>query len=381
MHMHALVCVYLMFSTSIIRPLLSVSVRKTLFNSDLHNEKVDRGTLNKVVATCKPADLIQPIHKAIARFSLNTSTTQLKKPQPELYTQKACEEIARVYYVWASEGFPSTSDKIVCLDFRTAQHIQGILLEWLMPQTQACARQHHAIWSLSDSLSHVLGLHELVCKNAHRHQLRVLLRAFGHKVQRIILTHDFDQKVWHTYVRQCYRSVWHPDKVPQQALLYFMFASQQKEWYVGKCNITRQTTKQDKSSGEVARYREHIQNTWKANNVYGHETRYRKWRQAMPWEIHRVPAVWHTEKNICVYERHVINAFQAPIQNRVVHGSMKPAKARAWPKHRTKLNIQQELNLNVCKELTHPRNKYWTETDGVTPEDGAFRKLCLKLRF
>ena len=64
-----------------------------------------------------------------------------------------------------------------------------------------------------------------------------------------------------------------------------------------------------------------------------------------------VPFAWGTELEIFDYERHLINALQAPMQDRVKKGSYRVARPRLWPRFRSKPNIGKELELNQCEFL------------------------------
>ena len=64
-----------------------------------------------------------------------------------------------------------------------------------------------------------------------------------------------------------------------------------------------------------------------------------------------VPFAWGTELEIFEYERHLINALQAPMQDRVKKGSYRVARPRLWPRFRSKPSIGKELELNQCEFL------------------------------
>ncbi len=64
-----------------------------------------------------------------------------------------------------------------------------------------------------------------------------------------------------------------------------------------------------------------------------------------------VPFAWGTELEIFEYERHLINALQAPMQDRVKKGSYRVARPRLWPRFRSKPSLSKELELNQCEFL------------------------------
>ncbi len=75
-----------------------------------------------------------------------------------------------------------------------------------------------------------------------------------------------------------------------------------------------------------------------------------------------VPFAWGSSSEVLDYERHVINCFQAPMQDRVKHGSFRVARNRAWKRFRQKLSIDDELKLNQCHILRGYADRY----EGIT---------------
>ncbi len=92
-----------------------------------------------------------------------------------------------------------------------------------------------------------------------------------------------------------------------------------------------------------------------------------------------VPFAWGTELEIFEYERHLINALQAPMQDRVKKGSYRVARPRLWPRFRKKPDINKELDLNQCGFLRNLGKKRIMLT-GCKFRIQNFSQLCLWLK-
>ncbi len=88
------------------------------------------------------------------------------------------------------------------------------------------------------------------------------------------------------------------------------------------------------------RFMEHIINSFKPKEHARNERRYLQWR-GMPWgNMHFVPLAWGKEDQILGYERHLINALQAPIQDRAKFTTFHVSKFRPWKRFRVKPTIE-----------------------------------------
>ena len=155
------------------------------------------------------------------------------------------------------------------------------------------------------------------------------------------------------YMKQVFFMIW--GQVPEPCAQYFVWASQQKVFYVGKANVRRQTSDH---MGVVARFKEHVHATFKAEQVALTVKRYRVWKNARPEELFMVVSAWHDEKNILAYERFLIHHLQAPIQDRVRAASFKPCRERPWPRLRSSPTDKHEIRQNVAHELCEVRSRH-----------------------
>ena len=270
---------------------------------------------------------------------------------------------------FAKLGFPSDHD----FDFKTIQCIHQVVLAWLIPSHMKQGRGHAKMWQLSATIASVSALHD-IHKNAwKRSSHRVILRAFGEKIQFSLLGGSFDSKEWKTYIAGLFASFWRPELLPKNrsTLLYFCFAMQQKAWYTGKANLFREHG----LTGATARYREHVLGTYKQNVAQKTPKRYSTWACAYFHEFCFLPCVWHNEKSILGYERFVIQHLQAPMQDRVKNGSFRPQRDRPWKRFRKKLSFQDELDLNICKWLRDPYPKL-SKFFSAPEQIDTFDKLC-----
>ena len=114
-------------------------------------------------------------------------------------------------------------------------------MTWLMLSTMKQGRGHPKMWQLSATLASASALHDIAKYAWKRKSHRVILRAFGEKIQSSLLEGSYDSKEWRTYIAGLFASFRRPELLPTNCstLLYFAFAMQQKTWYTGKANLFR----------------------------------------------------------------------------------------------------------------------------------------------
>ena len=133
-------------------------------------------------------------------------------------------------------------------------------------------------------------------------------------------------------------SIWNPEKfLEAESGVYYMWAHQQKVWYVGKANIS------GGEAGMVRRFKEHMILSFKNTESTGFEKRYLTWRGVPKHTMCFIPIVWGSEGEILDYERHLINTLQAPMQDRVKPGAFRVARKRDWKRFRTKPTLEHEI--------------------------------------
>ncbi len=204
------------------------------------------------------------------------------------------------------------------------------------------------MWCLCSTLAALTGLWDLKTYSHKRHQLRVMMRGFGKGVQQSLLEHSFDNKHWYVYCECVYASFWNTQGFEKvEAGNYYMWAHQQKVWYIGKADLNSAT----ESVGIMRRFREHMILSFKPGENQGLEKRYMNWRGAQQHSMCFVPFTWAKEFEVLDYERHLINTLQAPMQDRVKQGSFRVARFRNWKRFRNKPSIEHELQLNECHIL------------------------------
>ncbi len=89
-----------------------------------------------------------------------------------------------------------------------------------------------------------------------------------------------------------------------------------------------------------------------------------------------VPIAWGTELETFEYERHLINALQAPMQDRVKKGSYRVARPRVWPRFRKKPSIDKELELNQCGFLRNLGKNEFCSQDASSASETFCNSVC-----
>jgi hypothetical protein len=84
------------------------------------------------------------------------------------------------------------------------------------------------------------------------------------------------------------------------ACTYMMWSQHQHVFYVGKASVARKHG----NSGIVARFKEHIMNTYKPIEAMRVVKRYRCWKNSLCHNMSCVPFAWAKENVILRYERH-----------------------------------------------------------------------------
>lgn len=250
-----------------------------------------------------------------------------------------------------------------------------ITLAWLMPEDMKVGRNHRNMWNLAASLAAVNALYDITQHNGSRHQLKVMMRGFGAGVQASILKSKFKNKHWYVFCEHIYASIWTPIKIGKtaEACTYYMWAHQQKVWYIGKAN----TLRIDGSC--VSRFKEHCLSTYKPHESSGKEKRYLTWKCAPRSSICFIPFAWGKENQIYDYERHIINSAQAPMQDRIKYGSFQVTKHRDFKRFRIKPSVEKELELNQCFVL----GNFWKKKEDVSgcpAQIQNFDELCVWLK-
>ena len=308
-----------------------------------------------------------PPHEVVTHFNI-----YLKLDVRHLDFEARCEQVAKACCGWALKGFPYDDRKT---NLRIMQHMYGVLLELLVHVPMRRVKLSSCLWKLACTLSHVLDLHEMWGFAWKRSPLRVMLRAFSREVQSACLEKNFNLQGWRKYLKHVFCMVWRD--VPENSAQYFVWASQQKVFYIGKANVRRNTADH---LGVVARFKEHVLATFKNENLAHVAKRYRAWRNARPEELFMVVAAWHEEGNILSYEKFLIHHMQASIQDRVRSSSFKPHRFRPWPRFRSMTNLKQESDLNVSHELLERRGKRRSDIckglPGVPDWVSSFNDLC-----
>ena len=120
--------------------------------------------------------------------------------------------------------------------------------------------------------------------------------------------------------------------------------------YFGKAGLRRARNKKI-TSGVVARFREHILNTYGHQRPAGHRTRYQMWNQYPLHMLFFVPLVYRPTVSILDYERVLIRTFQPPIQSHNTNTRRckfrRPRKMRLHIKNRKHHHTpEHELDLN-----------------------------------
>lgn len=232
-------------------------------------------------------------------------------------------------------------------EFGKIKNMYMVVLAWLLPKHMKVGRSNKNMWSLCAFLSSISGAYDLVNFCDHRKQLRVMLRGFGAGVQDSILNKHFSNKHWYVFIRCLYASMFCPDKLPKhvKAGVYYMWAHQQKVWYIGKANTTRD------EYGMSSRFKEHMLATFRPPVYGGTEKRYQSWRCCSQHSMCFIPFAWGKENQILDYERFVINHLQAPMQDRAKPGSFHANRFRPWKRFRTNKSHDDEIKLNICGHL------------------------------
>ncbi len=262
------------------------------------------------------------------------------------------EALAKTAWKWVALGFPSSKTQQnerekQQHDINNWKSVQIVLLAWLMPDNMKWGRSHANMWRLCATIAALNALHDMVKYNDKRRQLRVICRGLGYGVQKSIITGQFRNKEWYVFVQVVFSTFWAPQNFSAkiQAVTYYMWAMQQKAWYVGKAELIRE------SGDPSSRFREHMLNTFKPHETCGREKRYQTWKGAPMHTLCFIPFAWGYEEEILMYERHITNSLQAPMQDRVKYGSYVVSKFRPWKRFRKTPTIAKELELNQCIHL------------------------------
>ena len=102
-----------------------------------------------------------------------------------------------------------------------------------------------------------------------------------------------------------------------------MWMLPQRTWYTGITNLARSGGKRQHLPGVAARYRDHVSNTFKESHLRP-ETRYKIWKHARFWDTAFIIYHKDTRQEALALERRTINELQAPIQDRVRQGHIRP---------------------------------------------------------
>ena len=279
-----------------------------------------------------------PVHHVISEFNRSMHLDIYKK---DFCTQ--CEQVAKAVCGWAIQGFRTSPDK---KEVRLVQHMYYVLHTLVLRCRKGKRNMSSALWKLTCTLSHVLGLHDMWICVWKRSNLRVMLCGFEKNVQRAVLQRDFHATSWKHFVAKVFKCIW--GNLSEKSAQYFVWARQQKMFYIGKANVQRKTA--DKL-GVVARFREHVLSSFCPHEAFFLARRYRVWRNARPEEFFMVVSCWSDEKTVLSYERFLINHLQAPMQDGLKPQSFKQKKSRPWPRLRHLPSMEHELNLNVSHVL------------------------------
>ena len=261
------------------------------------------------------------------------------------------EQSSRILVLWAFNGFPDHSGKEM---FRFLRSWYSIVLEWIFPHHLKGHRTHRGAWQLACLISNLLGLHDMWHFNGRIKSHRVMLRAFGADVQIAILNKSSRSKPWGHYLSYVLKSVYCPSSIKRQAACYFAWCQHQDCWYVGKANLLRSNKSNNNmcdNPGAVGRYQDHVICTRAKGGQLRTETRYKRWKNAYPFEFCFVLFCWGSEQEVLSYEKLVINRNQAPIQNRVSKCSFRPKRERPHRRFREAITIENEIGLNFCHEF------------------------------
>ena len=321
------------FQLADIRPWLPSKTVAEIYRRT-HGSVVSRQLLNASLIDTQPSQIL---HAFVQHIGLPGNTMLLKG-----------RAIAAAILKWSLHGFGDNGSH-VCINFRSIHIMQTILLEWLMPASARHIKSHEIIWQLSSSLAAITGLHDLWRKARVRKHLRVILRAFHPNIQDAILNQHSESTDWKRFLTQIFRSIWEHNKINHECMNYFMWSIHSRTWYTGITETSRSFLGSKFLPGAVARYREHMSNTFKFNNNRN-ENRYKAWKQSFPCELGFLPFCWSSKAKTATFERNVITQLQAPLQDRVKVRGFRPSRYRPWPHHRKRLSFEQEksLNLSVC---------------------------------
>ena len=277
-------------------------------------------------------------------------------------------EVSAAIFTWALRGFCGPEDGIA----RIFQTMCAILLAWTMPLRMKHGRNKQDAWKLLVSLAIIIGLFDMHKKASKRSHLRVMLRGFSKSAQSAFLLHDYNNKPWKLFVHTLFTSVWQCRTLPSKlnACVYMMWGQPQRAFYIGKTNAERQYGQ----SGVVCRYREHMVNTYRPVDCSRPPKRYQTWKCNMMHHMQFAHCFWAREGRVLRYERQIIHALQAPIQDREKVDAFHPYRARPWPRQRNKWSVEHEIELNEsCKK---EKQLKLHEKAGVPVGISSFQQLC-----
>ncbi len=324
------------FQLADIRPWLPSKTVAEIYRRT-HGSVVSRQLLNASLIDTQPSQIL---HAFVQHIGLPGNTMLLKG-----------RAIAAAILQWSLHGFGNNGSH-ACINLRSIHIMQTILLEWLMPASARHIKSHEIIWQLSSSLAAITGLHDLWRKARVRKHLRVILRAFHPNIQDAILKQHSESSDWKRFLTQIFRSIWEHNKINHECMNYFMWSIHSRTWYTGITETSRSFLGSKFLPGAVARYREHMSNTFKFNNNRN-ESRYKAWKQSFPCELGFLPMCWSSKVKTATFERNIIMQLQAPLQDRVKVSGFRPSRYRPWPHHRKRLTFEQERSLNLSASHPH----------------------------
>ena len=223
---------------------------------------------NGNTTTCTRDALNQSFHRIPAHVLVERMNRGLSLRAHGLPYDAQCEQLSKALCGWAVKGFPCTKDRLEQEEL--VKHMYGVVMEFLLPLQQTKGKANSSLWKLAFTSCHVVGMHYMWLFAMKRSQLRVMLRACHHGFQRAMLCHLHEHSDWRLYWKHLFKIIWR--SVPEKSAQYFVWASQQKVFYIGKANIERKTV--DKL-GVVARFKEDVANSFKVDDASYVARRYR----------------------------------------------------------------------------------------------------------
>jgi len=247
---------------------------------------------------------------------------------------------------WALDGF---RDRAACA--APMRHAFAVALVWMCRPKVHTVKENASMVSLAFTLSWILGLFDVTEQMQRKCYMRVLARAFPAGIQRALLYKEFRSHAWEHYIRRVFRLTWYPTVRGNHALCYTLFSTETKSWYVGKANVVRSRNGVPRF-GAAMRWREHLRSVLSPGTQQGHRPRYRAWSSCPLHTMRFLPMCFSNTETIYKFEALCIRSLQPPTQvyeKRTVH--TQPNKPRPWPRFRTKLSKEDELEQNLIRGL------------------------------